>query len=192
MNTTSPTGSELELTTEQTARASRHLSETRDALVDLVTGLSVSQWSFKPADDRWSIAENVEHLALIEGRVHAIIGNLSHCPEADGKQIEADEVVMSDIPKRTTRIKAPEFVCPEGRWTGVEALQCFLAGREQTMRLLAAPLLRGRVLPHPLFGPWDGYQWLLATGSHTQRHTEQIHELKADPMFPPALTPSMP
>ena len=50
--------------------------------------------------------------------------------------------------------------------------------------LLDAPLLRGRVRPHPLFGPWDGFQWLLATGSHTARHNDQIREIKADVNFP--------
>ena len=55
----------------------------------------------------------------------------------------------------------------------------FLANREQTIECLRAPLLRGRVRPHPIFGPWDGYQWLLATAAHTSRHTDQIRELQA-------------
>ena len=177
---------ELALTTEQTARASRHLCATRDALVASVTGLSPAQWTFQPAHDRWSIAENVEHLAIIEGRVHAIIGHLEHGSEADGKQTEKDDFILNDVPLRTTRVQAPPPVCPEGRWSGVEALQCYLASREQTIQLLAGPMLRGRVLPHPVFGPWDGYQWLLATGSHTLRHVAQIREVKADPMFPTA------
>jgi hypothetical protein len=49
---------------------------------------------------------------------------------------------------------------------------------------LDAPLLRGRVWPHPLFGLWDGYQWLLATAAHTERHIQQIREAKADHNFP--------
>jgi hypothetical protein len=186
IDTTSPSSSELALTADQIAKASRHLSVTRDVLVESVAGLSALQWSFRPNYDSWSIAENLEHLVLIEGRVHAIIGNMSSAPEAEagGKQIEMDELILNEVPKRTTKVKAPEPVCPEGRWTGVEALQCFLTNRERTLQLLDAPLLRGRVRPHPLFGPWDGYQWLLAVGSHTLRHTGQIREIKADVNFP--------
>jgi hypothetical protein len=39
-------------------------------------------------------------------------------------------------------------------------------------------------MPNPFFGPWDGYQWLLAVASHTTRHTGQILEVKAHPNFP--------
>jgi len=177
---------ELALTADQIAKASRHLSVTRDLLVESVAGLSPLQLGFRPTFESWSTAEILEHLVLIEGRVHAIIGNMSSAPEAEStdKQIEMDEVILNEVPKRTTKLKAPEPVCPEGRWSGEEALQCFLTSRERTMQLLAAPLLRGRVRPHPLFGPWDGYQWLLATGSHTARHIDQIREIKADVHFP--------
>ncbi|MCU1308651.1 MAG: hypothetical protein JWN45_3346, partial [Acidobacteriaceae bacterium] len=34
---------------EQIAKASRYLTETRDALLDSAAGLSPSQWDFKPA-----------------------------------------------------------------------------------------------------------------------------------------------
>jgi hypothetical protein len=186
IDTTSPSSSELALTADQIAKATRHLAITRDALVESVTGLSPLQWGFRPNYDSWSAAEVLEHLALMEGRVHVIIGNMSSAPEAEstGKQFEMDEVILNQVPNRSTKLRAPEPVCPDGRWTGEEALQCFLTSRERTMQLLTAPLLRGRVRPHPLFGPWDGYQWLLATGSHTARHIDQIREIKADFHFP--------
>jgi hypothetical protein len=30
----------------------------------------------------------------------------------------------------------------------------------------------------------DGYQWVLGAAAHTERHTKQILEVKADPNFP--------
>jgi hypothetical protein len=30
----------------------------------------------------------------------------------------------------------------------------------------------------------DGYEWVLTAGAHTDRHTRQILEVKADPRFP--------
>ncbi len=186
IETTFPLIAQLELTTEEITTASRHLAITRGCLVESVSGLCAAQWNFKPQNDAWSIAENMEHLVLIEGRVHAIIGNMSNAPESEsgGKQIEMDNIVLNQVSKRTIKVKAPAAVCPTGRWSGPEALQLFIKSREQTIQLLGAPLLRGRVMPHPFFGPWDGYQWLLAVGSHTARHTDQIREIKADPNFP--------
>ena len=30
----------------------------------------------------------------------------------------------------------------------------------------------------------DGYEWLLYIAAHSERHTKQIDEVKADPHFP--------
>jgi DinB superfamily len=188
MTNTSSTLSENSLTTEEIIRAARHLSIARGYLLESVSGLSDSQWNFRPDNDSWSIADNMEHLVLIEGRVHAIIENMINAPEAEPghQEKEMDDFVVSEVPKRSFKVKAPVPVCPANRWTGFEALELFMASREQTMQLLAAPLLRGRVRPHPIFGPWDGYQWLLAVASHSTRHTGQILEVKAHPNFPQA------
>lgn len=174
------------LTTDEIAKAGHHLSTTRDQLVDLVTGLSPSQWCFKPTSDRWSIVEILEHLALLEGRVYNVIVSMADAPMAESVAdlSQADDQILAEIPKRSKKVKAPEPVCPAGRWSGPEALQCFLAAREQTIGLLHAENLRGRVRRHPIFGAWDGYQWLLATGAHTARHIGQIREIKADPNYP--------
>jgi hypothetical protein len=37
---------------------------------------------------------------------------------------------------------------------------------------------------HPVLGPLDGYEWILAAAAHSERHTKQILEVKADPNFP--------
>jgi hypothetical protein len=186
IETTFPLIAQSELTTEEIITASRHLAITRGCLVESVSGLCAAEWNFKPQNGAWSIAENTEHLVVIEGRIQAIIGNMGNAPEPeyDGEQSEMDNIILTEVPKRMFKLKASPPMCPTCRWSGPEALQLFIAARQQTMQLLAAPLLRGRVMPHPFFGPWDGYQWLLAVGSHTARHTNQIREIKADPNFP--------
>jgi hypothetical protein len=188
MTNTASTLSENSLTTEEIVKASRHLSIARGYLLESVSGLSALQWNFKPDNETWSIADNVEHLVLIEGRVHAIIGNMINAPEAEpGREAsEMDDFIIREVPKRFIKVKAAIPFCPANRWTGPESVESFIAGREQTMQLLAAPLLRGREMPHPLFGPWDGYQWLLAVASHNIRHSGQICQVKAHPDFPQA------
>jgi len=185
-NTSSTITAETGLTTDEITRASRHLSVTRGFLLESVSGLSAPQWDFKPADDVWSIAENLEHLVLIETAVHGIIERMSDGPDppAADKRSEMDEFILNEVPKRSRKVKSPANACPTGRWSGPEALQRFVDCRGKSDRLLVTRRLRGHVFPHPLFGPWDGYQWLLAAASHGARHTAQIREVKADPNFP--------
>ena len=185
-NTSSTIIADTGLTTEEITTASRHLSVTRGFLLESVGGLSPTQWDFKPASDSWSAAENMEHIVLVENSIHAIIEGMKEAPglPQEGDRCEMDEFILNQIPKRSRKIKASERAFPSGRWSGPEALQQFVQCREQSIRLLLTRQLRAHAFPHPLFGPWDGYQWLLAAASHGARHTEQIRELKADRNFP--------
>ncbi|HVN06019.1 MAG TPA: hypothetical protein VMT86_16470, partial [Bryobacteraceae bacterium] len=44
--------------------------------------------------------------------------------------------------------------------------------------------LRGHFYDHPVLKTMDAYQWILLLSSHTQRHTAQLNEVKANPNFP--------
>jgi hypothetical protein len=177
------------VTSAEREHAARYLGVTRDRLAEAMRGLSEAQWNFKPAPDRWSIAEVMEHVAIVEDRVQEIVSKLGEAPadapDRDVKQMDVS--ILVDIPRRYPRFKAPERVSPVGGRTGAQALQDFLESRARTVEILAsAPHLRGRVVPHPVFGPWDGYEWVLGGAAHCARHTGQIMEVKADPNFPAA------
>ena len=186
-NTSSTIVADTGLTPEEITTASRHLSVTRGFMLESVSGLSAAQWDFKPADDVWSIAEIMEHVVHIESGVHGIIEGMSNSPETipEGNRNEMDEFILNEIPLRSRKGKSPAHACPTGRWSGPEALQLFVQCREQSQRLLLTRKLRAHVFPHPLFGPWDGYQWLLASASHGARHADQIREVKGNSNFPP-------
>src|SRR6202007_2463333 len=47
-------------------KALAYLESTRQGVVDATQGLSPAQWNFKPAPDRWSVAEVTEHIAAAE------------------------------------------------------------------------------------------------------------------------------
>lgn len=175
-----------DLTAAEIEKALHYLTETRAGVLEAVAGLSPEQWAFKPAPERWSIAETLEHIALIEGRVHLRIREMGTAPEAagDAKGLEMDEMIVREIPIRNVRIQAPAAVQPTSGCSGPEALEQFVEARQTTIQLLAAPHLRGRVQSHPVFGPWDGYQWVLAGAAHSARHTGQILEVKSTPGFP--------
>jgi len=171
---------------EQIAEASSYLRDTRDALVDSVVGLSAQQWDFKRSPDCWSVSEIVEHVVLIERRVHAIVGSMANnpAPPPGWDQTNMDERILREVPNRSTKFAAPPFVSPSHNWSRTEGLEHFFNSRDRTIQLLSASSLRGHVLPHPILGLWDGYQWLVAAGAHSIRHTGQILEVKVAPNFP--------
>jgi hypothetical protein len=178
---------ELIVTLEEKTKAAEYLAATGQALRAAVSDLSEAQWRFKPAPDRWSAVEVVEHLAIIEARVEGIIGGMAELPvaEPDRNDSQIDENVIAAVPLRSTKVQAPAVICPTGQWSPQEALDRFVAGRNRTLGLLAsASHLRGHVRAHPFLGPLDGYQWFLALAGHTARHTAQIEEVKADALFP--------
>jgi hypothetical protein len=64
-------------------------------------------------------------------------------------------------------------------------LEHFLANRDQTISFLKSSSdLREHRVDHPVLGSLDGYEWLLTIAAHSDRHTKQILEIKADPNFP--------
>jgi len=169
--------------------AARYLAVTRDRLAAATKGVSEAQWTFRPSPDRWSLAEIMEHIAIIEERVGDIVGKMPEAPaDAPVRDIKGTDVaILVDVPCRYPRVKAPDRVAPIGAQLGAESLEKFLKSRARMEGMLAsAPHLRGHAFLHPIFGPWDGYQWILAAGGHCSRHTSQILEVKADLNFPAA------
>ena len=168
--------------------AVRYLTETRNGVVEAVKGLSETQWKFKPATDRWSIAEIVEHLAVTEDLVSKkVLVDLpaAPAPAADRNAKQVDATVLAKLTDRSVKAQAPPQIVPTGRWSPADALQHLLDSRAQTIAAFQSlPDPRQHVIDHPAFGPLDGYEWVLAVAAHTARHTGQILEVKADPDFP--------
>jgi hypothetical protein len=176
-----------DVTPSERQKALRYLDETRDGVLNAVKGLSEAQWKFKPAPDRWSAAEVLEHLVLIEEMVDGILGKIGEAPagaaERDAGKVDA--MILAKVPDRSEKVQAPPPALPTGRWTSAGTLEHFLNSRMKTGAILqSASALRGHVVTHPVFGPLDGYEWILAVAAHSERHTKQILEVKTDPHFP--------
>jgi uncharacterized damage-inducible protein DinB len=164
------------------------LERTRKEVVDATKGLSEAQWKFKPAPDRWSVAEVLEHIALSE---EFLFENTSQkvmqapSGEADRDVKAGDTAVLAVIPDRSQKAQAPEPLHPTGRWTPKEALDEFSQRRARTVEFLkSTPDLRDHVVDSPIGQPLDAYQWILFISAHSERHTKQMLEVKADANFP--------
>jgi len=176
------------LTQADREKAATYLDETRDGVVAATEGLSEAQMKFKPAPDRWSVAETLEHIVLVEGSLlQNVTDKVMKSPPgaADRDTAKIDAMVLAMIPDRSHKAQAAPPVTPTGRWTPADTLDRFLKARAKTMALLeSTPDLRAHASDSPLGQQLDAYQWVLFMAAHSQRHTKQILEVKADPNFP--------
>jgi hypothetical protein len=187
--TASPT-SPATLTPQERDAALKQFETTRDNFLKSIAGLSQKQWAFKPAPDRWSVAEVAEHIAVSESTIFGLVQKLMASPAAPEKRDLVkgkDQMILERVPDRSHKAQAPEFLRPTGRWaTEAELAKAFEDSRAATMEYIRTTNddLRDHFFDHPVFGTMDGYQWLLLISSHSARHTAQIEEVKADPNFP--------
>lgn len=178
-----------ELTQADKEKALQYLESTKTNLLEATSGLSETQWDFKPAPARWSIAEVMEHIAASEDFVRdgllkdKVMVSPPGQPDRDVKKI--DEAVVMRIPDRSHKAQAPDPLQPRNRFGSPDgSLSHFLESRATTEQYLATTAgLRDHVMDGPV-GKMDGYEFILFIAAHSERHTEQILEVKADPNFP--------
>lgn len=172
-------------------RALQYLESTRQAVLDATAGLSEAQWNFKPAPGRWSIAEVAEHIAAAEDYLMGMVtSQVMKAPaRPGGDDVKAiDDMVVTKVPDRSRKAQAPEPLKPTNRFGSPQAsLKHFTDARAQTEVFLKThDDLRDHAIDSPMGKKLDGYEWMLFVAGHSQRHTKQINEVKADPNFPKA------
>ena len=167
------------------------LENSQKAFLEATNGLSEAQWNFKPAPDRWSIAECAEHIGVTENFIVKLITEqaLKSAAEPEKRaQVQGkDAAIMVMGVDRSSKFKAPEVIQPTRRWaTSGEITKNVLENRARTIEFINTTQedLRDHFMDHPVFKTLDTYQWILLTSAHMRRHTAQILEVKADLNFP--------
>jgi len=142
-----------------------------------------------PGADRWSVAQVLDHLTMIDNRVAAGVRKWIAEGQASGLAAETStSSVLNSIPSllitdRSRKFNAPEEIRPgsdvdaETAWTQLEQARenlraAFLAGDGLALEKVLSP--------HPVLGPINIYQWVLFSGSHEARHTLQVREIAAE------------
>jgi len=171
-------------------RAMSHLHATRKAFLDSVAGLSEAQWNFKAGPDRWSIAECAEHITVSDDALFGLLQQTMKSPAAPEKKSEAqgkDEAILRMLPDRSVKAKAPEFLQPTRRWPDhADLIAHFKESRDRNIAYIQTTDddLRSHFMNHPVLKAIDAYQIMLLLSAHSERHTLQINEVKADPNYP--------
>ncbi len=170
--------------------ATKLLTNTEQGVVDATAGLSDAQLKFKPADDKWSVEECVKHIAVSEKNLWAMVDAAIKQPANKEKRaaIKAtDEQVVKGTEDRSNKVKTFDALKPENTpyQSTKEALASFKENREKLISFVNTTNddLRNHVAELPM-GAFDAYQLILLIGAHSNRHTQQIAEVKALPDFP--------
>lgn len=167
-----------------------YLEETRDDLQATINGLTEDQFNFKPSDNRWSVKECLQHIAASEAGLWQMCeGTLKAAPNPEKRsEIKlSDEQVMKMISDRSFKATAPDELQPAKSpySTALDAFNAFKGSREKLIKYVknSKDDMRNHVAQTPL-GAVDAYQLVLFIGAHSNRHTQQIAEVMADPNFP--------
>lgn len=177
-----------ELTAAERKFAVDHLNQTRTDLINAVQGLSDAQLNFKPAPDRWSVLECVQHITLASQGILGFEQQTAKTPnDSNFKSGVTDSMFIMMIEDRSHKAQAPEPFKPvHSPYKNLEeTLVAFNAGRDSVINYVQTTNddLRNHIASMP-FGKADAYQLILLISAHTNRHTQQLNEVKADPDFP--------
>jgi DinB family protein len=161
--------------------AAVHLKDAVDAVPRELRGV-------KPAPDKWSVVDVLEHLALVETSIARLIEKRGSEGRAAGVGPETDTRTVlwtldsARVLDRREPIAAHERVQPTGgldadaAWAAVEKAQAAVRDAVTGVDGLALGQI---TYPHRSLGTLDLYQWITFTATHKMRHILQIREIGA-------------
>jgi len=170
--------------------AASHLKDTKNDVLKSVKGLSQAQLDFKAAPDRWSIKECAYHIAIAEKNLWQMLDENLKKPANPEKRPEikmTDDQVINMMEDRSKKIKTTESFEPKNTPFNTldEAMESFKSLRAGHIKYMKTTTedLRNHVIQLRV-GWIDCYQLCLFISAHSNRHTQQIEEVKADLNFP--------
>ena len=164
-----------------------YLDRERADLDAAIATVAPDRHAIKPSPEAWCIAEVVNHIALIDRRVTAMLTKITGeakaagaTPDTDGSPI-LPKLDVRKVLDRSTRIRNPRGDPPADASlaNGLAALDAARNDLKALLRQRDLPNLGGVSAPHPAFGPLTGYEWVAMMAAHTHRHADQIREIAA-------------
>ena len=154
----------------------------QEELEELVANTPDELWAKKPAPDRWSVAEVVEHLGAAESLLFGLVEKALTSPASNNWALVegglSTEKFLGMLQDRTKKFQAPEPLQPKGGLTRAEALAKYAGARAVTsefVRRTDLPVKR-HVADLPM-GKMTAHQVLVLIGGHNLRHNAQISEV---------------
>ncbi len=157
----------------------------REKLFALVASLSDERMTVLPEGEKWTIANFVEHIAIVEEGMTKISAKLlvqaqTQGKTSDGKANFSENFTSKASEMRNKKFEAPERVRPTGKLSIAESLAKMKENRRKLEELL--PLFETVdasefKFPHPALGELSAHDWLALIGGHEARHLAQIKKI---------------
>lgn len=178
------------ITTQERDHAIQFLKATELDVFKVVKDLNKAQLAFKPAADKWSVEDCVKHIAAAEQNlwimVEASLKQPANPEQRAGIKF-ADKELINAVEDRSHKSKTFEALEPANSpyKTVAQALTSFKENREKLIAFVRSTQadLRNHVSVLPI-GTYDAYQFILLISAHSNRHKQQIEEVKANINFP--------
>jgi DinB family protein len=165
-----------------------HFEMTTQMVAEQVRGLSPAQLEYKASPDRWSIREVVSHLAVAEPDYwRDLQKSVKAAPDMDHKKsVNTDADIMWYGIDRVVHTKTG------GGHEKVDTYKDLnqALGKFQALRATMIEYIKttNDDLRAHSYGEGaeviDCWQWMLEISTHSERHIQQIREIKNDPNFP--------
>jgi hypothetical protein len=179
----------ITLTNAERKFAIRYLSETQKDLGKAVRGLTETQLTHRNEEQGWTIAECLQHLAVVESGVLGMVKSSEHCvkePVQKEKSRYSNRGLINAVIRRPEKLSTPDMLLA-GKYSKCdEAVSAFNADREEIKKWIEVTQadLHALILPHPNFGMLDTYQWVLLLAAHSHQHIMQIEDVQKHSKFP--------
>ena len=178
------------LTKKERKYAVGMLKDTEKAVEKSLKGLTDAQLTYKPSDEQWSVEGCIKHIAVSEQMLGEAMQKAMQAPPNPEKRANikaTDEDLVKFLENRSQKVKTMDPMKPENIAFAntAEALAAFKLNREKLINYMQSTKedLRNHVVELP-FGSYDAYQMVLLIAAHSNRHTQQIEEVKATAGFP--------
>jgi DinB superfamily len=161
------------------------LDQARGALHQAVDAVPPAARRTRPAPDRWSTAEVLEHLSMVERLFTDRIANelqprITGLARETAERAKLPDVIETRMADRVNRRQAPDTARPTGEIACDDAWARLEEGHDRLRTIVGAAdgLALGQVmLEHRFFGTLTIYQWIELMAAHEGRHTQQIREI---------------
>ena len=159
----------------------------RARLKELLSSLSEQQVSALPEGEKWTVAQIVEHISMVdEGSMRICARLLKKAQEAgqlsDGQVVISDGFLQKGVEIATMKVTAPDIVQPTSGKTIADSLAKLDENAKQLEELRTMfDSVDGTAMkfPHPFFGEISAQEWLALKGGHEMRHIKQIQNVLA-------------
>lgn len=150
-----------------------------ESFLALAEGFPDEGWVIRPPDEEWSASQTVDHVHETNERTLRRLqrGLLGEAPTSTGAAVADENIVESMF----YGIPPPPGIA--------EPVGCFGTPLEGTRAMTATcsaiagcvheggDRLRTFSFVHPVFGDFDGVQWILFLAAHTENHIPQLRRL---------------